>query len=254
MPKPTNITAIVLCKNGALTLTHCLESLDFCENIIVGDDNSTDDSIVIAKHYHADVIKLPADINFSHKRNFLLEYVRTEWILFVDVDEVVTKELSQELLDGHWESKLVNGFFINRRDFFMGKRLYYGETSHTKLLRFARKDTGKWVRSVHETWNISGHTDTLVGEILHFPHPTLESFFEKINRYTQLEVIERSSKARRSTAYFQLFVFPLAKFVQNYIVRFGMLDGYPGLIMAWMMSFHSLCVRIKLLERLRTRS
>lgn len=252
MPKPTNITAIILCKNGAKTLPDCLGALTFVQNVIVGDDGSTDESIAIAKASHADVIKLPGNLDFSKKRNFLLSYVRTEWVLFIDVDEIVSKELAYELEYGDWKRRNFHGFFIPRNDFFMGRKLHYGETAHTKLLRLGRKSSGKWSRSVHETWKITGKVGSLTGELLHYSHPNLEEFFDKINRYTELEVQERSGKLL--STYVQLFVYPPAKFVQNYFFRFGFLDGYPGLVLAWMMSFHSLCVRIKMLEHLRAQN
>lgn len=256
MPKPTNITAVILCKNGATTLPACLNSLAFCEAIIVGDDGSTDDSVSIAKHHHADVIKLPSNFDFSKKRNFLLDYVRTEWIFFVDVDELVSKELAYELEYGNWRTSKKNGFLIPRNDLFMGRKLHYGETAHTRLLRLAKAGSGKWSRSVHETWKIKGSLGILTGELLHSPHPTLEGFFDKIDRYTELEADERMTLPGTTQLRYsiQLFTYPPAKFFQNYILRFGFLDGHPGLVLAWMMSFHSLCVRIKVLERLRTQT
>jgi glycosyltransferase involved in cell wall biosynthesis len=255
----TNITAIVLCKNGQDTLAKCLDSLHFCDAIIVGDDASTDTSIEIAKSHHADVIKVPAGKDFSQKRNFLLEYARTEWVLFVDTDEVVSKELVEEITKNQESGSKNQGFYIRRQDVFMGKKLMHGETAHTKLLRLARVGTGKWKRSVHEVWDIPGPIGELSGELLHYSHPTLGEFLDKINRYTEIEAkfkLQISNSKKRSKLevqtknYFQLFVYPIAKFIQNYFFRLGILDGYPGFIMAWMMSFHSLCVRIKVLEKL----
>lgn len=245
----SNITAIILCKNGQKTLAKCLDSLSFCESIIVGDDSSSDTSIAIAKAHRADVIKVPASNDFSAKRNFLLDYVRTEWALFVDVDEVVSKELIGEIDGGKWRIDNVNGYFIPRNDMFMGRKLSHGETAHTKLLRLARVGAGKWKRAVHEVWDISGKTGTLTGELLHYSHPTLEEFFEKIDRYTEIEAHSKRVSKFKIPKYIQLFLYPPAKFIQNYILRLGFLDGFPGYTMAWMMSFHSLCVRIKTLEK-----
>lgn len=260
MSKLQTVTAIILCKNGAATLGSALESVAFCEHVIMGDDNSTDSSIEIAKSHRVDVIKVPDGLGFAQKRNFLLEYVRTPWALFIDVDEIVTPTLRDELGTIAWSSETRNGFFIKREDVFMGKKLRYGETAQTTLLRLARVGTGKWERSVHELWAINGETTTLSGVLEHHSHPNLEEFFEKINRYTQEEATVRVPHAHKPQPFYQflvfvqLFVYPTGKFVQNYLLRRGFLDGFPGFIMAWMMSFHSLCVRIQVLERLSVSS
>jgi hypothetical protein len=138
----------------------------------------------------------------------------------------------------------------------MGRKLVHGETAHTWLLRFAKKDAGGWTRSVHEVWDVNGKVEKLKGELYHYAHPDLEGFLEKINRYTDLEAQERIKHVTWSTvpvAYVQLLVYPIAKFVQNFFIRQGILDDFPGFVMAFMMSIHSLCVRIKMLERLRAR-
>lgn len=256
----TKITAVVLCKNAASHLRDCLASLSWCDQVILGDDGSTDDSKAIARSLHADCINLPAGLDFAAKRSFLVPYAQHEWILWLDADEIVTPALRHELETGDWRQPDVSGFFIRRMDVFFGKKLSYGETAHTWLVRLGKKDAGKWVRAVHETWKIPGKLGWLEGEILHSSHSDLEKFIEKITTYTELEANERlkvQGSRPLSTTYYllstviQLLLYPPAKFIQNYLLRRGFLDGFPGLVLAWMMSFHSLCVRIQLLDRLR---
>lgn len=246
MPTPTNITAVLICKNAERTLSACLASLTWCDHIILGDDSSTDHSVSIAKHHHVDVIKLPAGLDFAAKRNYLLPYVHTEWILMIDTDEIVSPNLASELTSGKWQTGNYAGFSMRRRDIFMGKKLRFGEAGAMPLLRLARRGAGTWKRSVHEVWDIAGPLGTLDGVIFHYSHPTLEEFFEKIDLYTTAEVA--SHRRRRLLAYFQLFLYPPGKFLYNYMWKRGFLDGYAGLVLAWMMSFHSLCVRIKSIE------
>jgi glycosyltransferase involved in cell wall biosynthesis len=252
MSNDNTITAIILCKNAEATLQKTLDSVAFCDHVIVGDDGSTDESVAIAKKFHADSIKLSRGMNYSQKRNYLLQYAQTEWVIYIDSDEIISKPLREEILL-QIKSTGAQGFLIKRMDIFMGRMLRHGETASTWLLRLARKNAGTWERAVHETWEVSGKIERLDGELLHYSHPDLEEFMDKINMYTQLEAEARISKSYFLSliSYLQLFFFPPAKFIQNYILRMGFLDGFPGFVIAWMMSLHSLCVRIKILEKKR---
>lgn len=246
MPTPSSVTAVIICKNAERTLSACLASLTWCDHIILGDDHSTDHSVSIAKHHAVDIIKLPAGLDFAAKRNYLLPYVHTDWILTIDTDEIVSPALATELKSLRWQQSGDRGYTICRSDIFMGKKLQHGEAGALPLLRLAQRGAGKWKRSVHEVWDVPGPIGALDGVIFHYSHPTLEEFFDKIDRYTTAEVT--THRRSRLIAYVQLFLYPPGKFLYNYLWRRGFLDGYPGLILAWMMSFHSLCVRIKSIE------
>lgn len=248
----THLTGIVLCKDADKTLRACLVSLNFCDQVILADDGSCDASTQIARDYNVKIIKLDPTESFAQKRNQTLAHVKKGWVLFVDSDEVISRELSKAIEETVITGN-ARGYFIRRRDKFLGKLLAHGEAGSMWLLRLAKFDAGSWRRKVHETWNVSGKVDRLSrGEIVHFPHPTLESFLNTINRYTDLEVKVRSRKAEIIT-WIQLFFFPLAKFIYNYVFKLGFLDGMQGLIHAYMMSLYSLLVRIKILEYVRNK-
>lgn len=247
----SQLSAIVLCKNEATALASCLLSLQFCDQIIVADDGSSDDSVKIARKHGAKVYTLTPTDSFAAKRNQALLQVDKGWVLFVDADEVVTPQLAASIQKAVRRSD-VNGFLISRSDVFMGKRLLYGEAGNMWLLRLARVSSGTWKRTVHEVWNVKGGVGRIhQGELRHVSHPTLTSFFEKINRYTDLEARERRKHHPHAfILWLQLFVYPVGKFVWNYIALWGYLDGVVGLCHAYCMSMHSLLVRIKTLEHI----
>jgi len=126
-----------------------------------------------------------------------------------------------------------------------GNELMWGETGQLQLIRLARRQMGRWHRPVHEIWRIKGSVGQLKSPLYHYPHPTLADFFNKINHYTNIEAGYR----RRQFDLFELIFYPPGKFFYNYFIKLGFLDGIPGLIMAVMMSLHSLLVRIKLYEK-----
>ncbi len=238
------ISAVVLTKNEEKNIKGCLKSLDFCDEMIVVDDFSPDRTREIAREHGARVFQRRLAGDFASQRKLGLRKAKNDWVLFIDADERISPALAGEILN--YESRIMNydGFYFKRRDFFLGCWLKHGETSRVRLLRLARKNSGRWQGRVHETWQVKGKIGDLEEPLLHYPHPSLTEFLEKINHYTSL-------RAREEKNFFwsQLFFYPLLKFSQNYFFRLGFLDGWAGLMMAWLMSFHSLVVRVKTWEK-----
>lgn len=264
--KISELTTIILTKNSEATVRKTLGSVSWSGHILVADDGSTDRTLQIVKECGASKVKLTSTTSFADKRNEAMRYAPTEWVFFVDSDEWVSEQLRNSIFTFFTtnQHQQTNGMNIKRTDFFFGKKLLHGETADMHLLRLAKKSEGKWQRSVHETWQVQGNVGTLEGELYHAPHPSVESFLDKINAYTEIEAVHRLKKqGQRGKGkdvfpftlyalpyYLQLLIYPPVKFLLNYLFKLGFLDGYRGLIMAWMMSLHSLCVRIKVLEKM----
>lgn len=246
------ISAVVLTKNEERNLERCLGSLSWCEEIIIVDDFSSDKTVEIAKKFKAVVIQRKLDADFSGQRNFGLKRAKNEWVFFVDADEVVLPDLAQEI-SSHLKSVSLSvvGFKINRRDFFGGKWLKYGESGDSRPLRLARKNAGSWKGKVHEIWSIDGEVENLKNYLEHYPHQTIGEFLEDVNFYSSLRSQELF-EAKQPAGIFEIIIYPLGKFFENYFIRLGFLDGEPGIIYALMMSLHSFLVRAKLYQLWRT--
>lgn len=242
------LTVIILTRNCEETLARTLASVTFADEVLIIDDFSSDQTVQIANKFSVKVYQRSLDNNFASQRNFGLSKAQNTWVLFIDSDEVVSPSLREEIL------RILNNptsvaYYLKRTDYFMGKILNYGETQGVRLIRLAQKESGIWKRPVHEFWNIPAQSiPTLTHALEHYPHRTLNSFVEKINRYTQIEVQHRKRNGRRFSL-FELLAFPLGKFIYNYGIKRGFLDGFAGFTMAWMMSLHSLLVRIKMYEK-----
>lgn len=237
------ISAVVLTHNDAPSIEKTLESVGWCDEIIVVDDNSTDNTVDIAKKSGASVYIRALNDDFAAQRNFGLSKVKNDWVLFVDSDEIVTPELAQEMKLKARED--ISGYYLRREDYMWGRQLKYGELGSVRLLRFAKKTAGKWVRPVHEVWQIMGTTETLEHSLLHYPHPDVAQFIEEINRYSTLNAKHFYDQGVRANI-FQIVAYPTAKFFVNYVWRLGFLDGTPGAIVAVLMSLHSFLTRAKL--------
>ena len=239
------ISAVILTKDEEEILHDCLESIKWCDEILVIDDNSVGKTTEIAKKFGAQVFTRSLNNNWAQQRNFGLGKAKGEWVLFVDADEVVSPDLKKEIILAV-KKKNMAGFYLRRQEFFGGRALKHGETAHY-LLRLGRKGKGEWRREVHETWEIKGEIGKLKNSLLHYSHPTLSEFIEHVNRFSTLHA-QILFKEGIKPSLFRIIANPLAKFIQNYIFRLGFLDGTPGIIVALMMSFHSFLARAKLYQ------
>jgi glycosyltransferase involved in cell wall biosynthesis len=239
------ISAIILTKNEEKNIKDCLQNLSWCDEKIVIDDNSNDRTTEIAQQYGAKIYKKPLS-NFSEQRNFAIDKATGDWILFIDADERVSSALWYEIMQNINEPiDISSGFYIKRIDSMWGRELKHGDSGTVKLLRLAKKNSGKWKGLVHEQWEINGKTATLNNPLHHYPHQSIADFLKEINYYSDLRAKELFEKNKKSN-WASIIIYPKAKFILNFFIKLGFLDGLPGLISALMMSLHSYLVRGKL--------
>lgn len=238
------ISAVILTHDSASTLDRCLQSLIWCDEIIVIDDYSTDATLQIAKKYSARGYRRHLNNDWSAQRNFALKLARHDWLFYVDSDEVVPASLKKEIisLTHRRYGTFGNGYLLRRQDIFLGRPLRHGETASVRLLRLANRRCGSWQRAVHEIWAIRGPVGELSAPLLHCRRLSITEFIDRLNQYTSLETPD--------FRYLDLTK-PKLKFIQNYFLRLGFLDGFPGFIMAYLMSLNSLIVRVKSWENSR---
>ena len=237
------ISAVVLAKNEEENIKECLAGLKWCDEVIVVDDNSTDKTAELARKEGARVVEHSLNNDFASQRNFALGEAKHDWIFFVDADERVSPQLITEIQEKLKDTR-VAGFFFKRIDNFLGYWLKYGEIGQVRLLRLARRGTGKWRRAVDEKWEIRGKTETLKNPLRHYPHPNLTQFLESINERSTLNARVFYQEGKRLTLVEWLK--PVFKFVDNYFFHLGFLDGIPGFVFSVLMSLHSFSVRVKL--------
>ena len=186
--------------------------------------------------------------DFSQARNQAMAQANTKWILFLDQDETLTPLLRHEI--DTVLSRLPIGtpddiYAFKRQDWFLGRKLCFGETSRVRLIRLMPKNSGYWKGKIHEKFVSDFPVKTLKHPLLHHRRLSVSQFLDRINYYSSL----RAEEINRFSI-FELLFYPPVKFVKNYFWHLGFLDGLPGLAMAFMMSFHSLAVRVKQYEKM----
>jgi len=256
-----NLSAVVLTKNEEKNIERCLKALDFCNEIIVVDDYSTDNtknqiSKIKNQNDKLNIKILNNNLNndFAQQRNFGLLKSSNDWVLFIDADEEVSKELKKEIVSlFHGSIVKTNAFNLRRRDYFWNQELRYGEVKKVReqgIARLVRKNAGTWMGSVHEVFHTAKNIGQLYGFLNHYPHPTLKEFISDVNNYSSIRA-EELFKRGVKTNIFEIIFFPFGKFIYNYFLNFGFVDGPAGFTYAFMMSFHSFLVRAKLYQLTR---
>ena len=185
----------------------------------------------------------PGITDFSRARNQAMAKVATDWVLFIDSDETVSRKLEAEIAIAV-KNKRFN-YQLRRQDFFEGKKLKFGETAAVRLIRLIQPGSGKWQGQVHEVFVSKLPVKTLNQPLLHERRITFGQLFDRLNYYSDLRAKELFDQGVKFSLWELLFL-PWLKLLHNYILRLGVLDGVPGLMLAALMSWHSLMVRVKL--------
>lgn len=177
--------------------------------------------------------------DFALARNLAMKAAAKDWVLFVDSDETISKELEEEI-NALTEAKV---YCFKRQDWFMGRVLHHGETSQVRLPRLMPKNSGHWEGKVHERFITKLPLQILQHPLIHHRRISVRQFLKRLNNYSSIRADES-----KHFSIFELLFYPPLKFVKNYIWHLGFLDGLPGFAMAFFMSLHSLAVRVKQYE------
>lgn len=260
--KKIKLSAVVLTRNEQANIIRCLNSLEFCDQVVIVDDDSEDKTVELIKNkkypFEINIFKRNLNNDFAAARNFGMEKADGEWLLFIDADEEVTKELADEIKETVDQNNLeFVAYYIKRRDFFWGRELRFGETRKVRnngIIRLIKRDFGRWFGKVHEKLKIKNEKlkiGSLQSYLNHYPHQDIASFLRKINFYSTLRAKELFNQGKKFSL-IELIVFPFFKFILTYFIYLGFLDGPAGFVYSFMMSFHSFLVRAKLFQYEKT--
>jgi glycosyltransferase involved in cell wall biosynthesis len=232
------LTAAIISKSEKInSLT--LNSLGFADEIIIIIDSKEKKPKQTDKlHFYFH----PLENDFASQRNFALKNAQGDWVLFIDDDEYVGTELAREIQQTLPKTKY-SGFLLNRTDVCFHQRLLHGETGHTKLLRLAKKNSGKFHRPVHEVWHVHGEVGELQSPLYHNKDNFISSFINRMTQYSHIDAVALTQE-NKPFSYWRLFLNPKGKFLLSYFGRLGFLDGTVGLFSAYLMSVQSLTVRV----------
>lgn len=230
------ITALAISYNEALNVERYIERLKFADEIIFVDSESTDNTQTLAAQMGAKVLTRPFT-NFSEQRNFAIAQASHDWILFFDLDEIITPELEEEIKATVKNPGGKNAFFVKRTFHFMGKRIRFGGWQNDKAIRLFNKNHGTYNGNlVHEEVKADGKVGILKNRLNHYSYKSFDNYNDKLNLYSKLQALNLYQKKVRPNVY-HFFIRPLYRFMWQYFFRLGVLDGKEGFILAYVHSF-----------------
>jgi glycosyltransferase involved in cell wall biosynthesis len=241
----TAISAVIMARNEERNIADAIASVNFASQIVVADTGSQDKTMDVASRAGAEVFSICFD-GYGASKNRALEFARHEWIFSLDADERVSPELAQSIVKTIGSNPHVDGYTVPRLTYFLGKPIRHSGWHPDHILRLFRNGKGKFdERLVHESVQVNSRAGKLDGFLFHYSYRDLESYLEKMNVYSTLnaEELHRQGKTGKLS---DLLIHPPATFLKMYILKAGFLDGYHGLLLAALSSFHVLIKYAKL--------
>lgn len=228
--------------NEEENLHSCLESIkDLAWEIVIVDGGSKDKTLDIAKEFTAKIIKTNNPPNFHINKNKAIDATSGDWILQLDADEVVSEGLAAEIRQVISKDSEIAGYWIPRRNFFLGRFLKKGGQYPDYTLRLYKKGLGRLpAKDVHEQAVVKGKVGYLRNDLLHLRDKSFSNYSQRFNRYTDLLSAQlKDSKVSFNPVSFMNFVLikPTVWFLKVYLRHRGYVDGFPGFVFALFSSF-----------------
>ena len=244
------ISVVINTYNAEKQLREVLESVKEFDEILVCDMESTDSTLAIAKEYGCTIVTYPKGdcVSAEPARTFAIQSAANDWILVIDADEIVSKELKNYLYQAIEKNDCPKGLYIPRKNYRMGRFMhsYYPDY----VLRFFIKEGTVWPPFVHTLPQVKGRTEHIPAKreelaLIHIANDSVHDTIRKLNQYTQNEVEKKKGKNYGILA---LVMRPVFRFFKSYIIKGGFRDGIPGFISAGLDAFYQFAAVSKIIE------
>lgn len=247
------LTVCVITLNEEKHLQNCLESVkESADEIIVVDSGSTDRTLEIAKSAGAKIYHREFD-NYANQKNYAVGKASGDWVLSMDGDEEIEKELSIEINEAIKTGNYV-AYTMPRKNIIFGKFIRYTrwQPELDRHIWLFRKEKSKWAGDVHEEVEVKGEVGHLTYAKVHYQYETIAEFIEMTNRYSNLEAREKHKSGYRFSL-LSLILVPIYNFLVRYMYRLGFLDGAHGFILSFLMAVYHFQVIEKVWELERSK-
>lgn len=233
---PIKLSIVLATHNEEANLARCLEAVkSIADEIVIADEQSSDKTVAIAKRFRAKIISVPHHDNFHITKNIGIDAAKGDWILQLDADEVVSPELAKEIISVIKNTEY-NGFWVNRKNWFLGRFLTKGGQYPDPTLRLYRKGKGRLpAKDVHEQAHVEGEIGRLQHDLLHHRDTSFAKYLDGFNRYSSLAASQMQTQHAPLgvfPAVNHLVIKPLVTFLKIYFRHLGFVNGYPGFIFA----------------------
>jgi glycosyltransferase involved in cell wall biosynthesis len=231
------VSVTVITRNEAADVGAALASVSWADELIVVDSQSTDDTVAIARQY-TDRVVVREWPGYPAQKNFAASLASHDWILSLDADERVTPSLATEIQRMLEREPDHRGFQIPRVTWHLGRWIRTTDWYPDFQLRLYDRRAAQWTgQYVHESLTVSGSVGRLREELQHFAYRDIADHLETIDRYTTYAARQMHEQGRRAGC-LQIAGHPPLAFLRNYLLKGGITDGVPGLVISAMNAYY----------------
>jgi len=228
--KKIPISVIIITKNEEKNIIDCLESVKWAQEIIIVDSGSNDRTKQISQEYTHNFFFHKWQ-GFGVQKQIALDYATFDWVLSIDADERVTKELKIEIIESI-NKKDFDGYYIPRLSNYFGKFIKHSGWFPDYTVRLVRRNKAAFSKDmVHEKIKISGKLGKLENYLIHFPYESFGHHMKKINSYSELGAIQLKKKNYK-ISWPLIYLKAVSRFFRVIILKFGLFDGWRGFLIA----------------------
>jgi glycosyltransferase involved in cell wall biosynthesis len=247
---PTKLTVLITCKDERSNIGPCIDSVSaLADEILVADSGSTDGTLEYVRGRGDCRVIEREYVTAGDFKNWAIPQAAYEWILIIDSDERVSPKLAAEIRRGIDRRPEEDGFWLGRANHLMGHRVHYTDWARDRLVRLFRRDAGRY-EGPSDHGNVvvqSGRYGSLEALLDHYTLWSWATYLHKFDRYTRVQAEQWYARGRRPS-YRRMLVSPLMRFLRDYILHRGFLDGMVGLQISWMSAFYSFMKQARLWE------
>lgn len=249
-PRKT-ITAVIITLNGERLLGRCLDSLAFCDRILVVDSFSSDATESIARDHGAIFLQNTWPGNARQIRfgvDWLEQNAPSDWVLFFDCDEICSPELAHSIQKAIAAPADKTAFSMPRRTWYFDRFLRHGGSYPDRLFRLFRPESMRIEESgAHQHFVPTGPSGALSGDMLHYTYADFRNQLDKLNDYAQRGARDLQAKGKRGGLAAGL-AHGMWRFVDMYLIKLGFLDGRAGFLMAVHTAFYTFLKYVRIHE------
>ena len=250
MSRPT-VSAAIICQDEELAIADCLESVAWCDEIVVVDSGSTDRTVEIAEKRATRVVHNPWP-GYVAQKNFALEQTGGEWILCLDADERVTPALRSAIETALAGNPACAGFEMRRHVFYLGRWIDHGGWYPDWKLRLVRRGRARWGGvDPHDKLLPDGPVARLDADLVHLSYRDFAAHLRTVQRFSDV-VADGWAREGRRFSVLRALLHPPVKFFECFVWKRGFRDGWPGFVIAATSAFYVFAKHVKLFERTRS--
>lgn len=236
------ISAVLITFNEEANIEAALRSLEgIADEIVVVDSFSTDRTVRLAREFTDRVVQRKWT-NYSDQKNYADGLAVHPWILSLDADERLSRELRGELLALKSGEPSCAGFSMPRLVFYLGRWIKHCGWYPDRKVRLFRREAARWEGEyVHETLAVRGEVRRLKGPLHHFTYRSIGEHLARLDKFADLGAQKLYAQGRKSRWY-HLLVLPFSRFIKSYVLKRGFLDGFAGMVVS-VLNGYSIFVR-----------